>query len=51
MKYFLAVLAIAVGVAAVVAGHADDSPGLKLTGVLVIIGAVAVCVRTALRST
>jgi drug/metabolite transporter (DMT)-like permease len=50
MKYVVAVLAIAVGVAGVVAGGVDDSPGLQLLSVLLIIGAVAVCVRTALRS-
>jgi drug/metabolite transporter (DMT)-like permease len=47
MKYVVAVLAIAIGVAGVVAGGADDSPGLQLLGVLLIIGALAVCVRTA----
>jgi hypothetical protein len=41
MKYVLAVLAIAIGVAGVVAGGADDSPGLQLLSVLLIIGACA----------
>ena len=50
MTYVVAVLAIAVGVAAVVAGGADDSPGLQLMGVVLVIGAIAVGVRTALRS-
>ena len=45
MKYFVAVLAIAIGVAGVVAGGADDSPGLQLLGVLLIIGAVVLGVR------
>ena len=45
MTYVVAVLAIAVGVAAVVAGGADDSPGLQLLGVLLIIGAVVLGVR------
>jgi hypothetical protein len=49
MKYLLAVLAVTLGVAGVVFGGADDSPGLQLIGgVLVIIGAVF-GVRTALR--
>jgi len=45
MKYVVAVLAIAIGVAGVVAGGADDSPGLQLLGVLLIIGAVVLGVR------
>ena len=50
MKYFVAILAIAIGVAGIVAGGADDSPGLQLLGVVIIIGAVALGVRTVLRS-
>jgi drug/metabolite transporter (DMT)-like permease len=50
MTYVVAVLAIAIGVAAVVAGEADDSPGLQLMGVVLVIGAIAVGARTALRS-
>ena len=50
MKYLVAILAIAIGVAGIVAGGADDSPGLQLIGVVIIIGAVALGVRTALRS-
>lgn len=45
----LAVLATAVGVAAVVLGESDDSPGLQLLGVLFVIGAVALSVRTVQR--
>ena len=50
MKYVVAVLAIAIGVAGVVAGEADDSPGLQLLGVLLIIGAVVLGVRMVRRS-
>ena len=50
MKYFVAILAIAIGVAGIVAGGVDDSPGLQLLGVVIIIGAVALGVRTVLRS-
>jgi hypothetical protein len=50
MKYVVAILAVALGVAAIIYGGADDSPGLQLIGVLLIVGAVAVGVRTALRS-
>jgi hypothetical protein len=52
MKPLLAVLAFAalvIGVAAVVLGEADDSPGLQLLGVLFVVGAVALGVRTAQR--
>jgi hypothetical protein len=50
MKYVVAILAIAIGVAAVVAGGADDSPGLQLLGVLLIIGAIVLGVRMVQRS-
>ena len=50
MKYFVAILAISIGVAGIVAGGVDDSPGLQLLGVLIIIGAVALGVMTVLRS-
>jgi hypothetical protein len=49
MKYFVAVLAIAIGVAGVVAGEADDSPGLQLLGVLIIVGAIVMGVRVVQR--
>jgi hypothetical protein len=42
--------AIAIGVAAIVLGEADDAPGLVLFGGLVIVGTVALAVRTAPRS-
>ena len=45
----LALLLVALGVAGVVAGGADDSPGLQLLGVLVVVGAVVLAVRTARR--
>ena len=51
MRYVLAVLAVVIGVAAVVYGEADDSPGLQLLGVLLALGAVASGVRTARRRT
>jgi hypothetical protein len=47
----LAVLAaVAVGIAAVVYGEADDSPGLQLLAVLLAVGAVGAGVRSARRS-
>jgi hypothetical protein len=53
MKYIiavLAILAIALGIAGVVYGEADDSPGLQLIGVVLIVGAVALGIRTARHS-
>ena len=50
VKYFLAVVVIAIGIAGVVHGEADDSPGLQLLGVLLVVGAIALGVRTARRS-
>ena len=48
MKYLVvAILAVALGVAGIVAGEADDSPGLQLIGVLLIVGAIALGVRIA----
>ncbi|WP_282944838.1 hypothetical protein [Cellulomonas endometrii] len=49
MPYVLAVLALATGAAAVVAGEADDSPGLQLVGVLLGAAAVALVVRAVRR--
>ena len=42
--------AVAIGGAAIVLGEADDAPGLVLFGLLLILGTVALAVRTALRS-
>ena len=50
MKYFVVILAIALGVAGVVAGGIDDSPGFQLLCVLIIIGAVVLGVRMVRRS-
>ena len=43
-------LAVTIGVAALVYGEADDSPGLQGLGVLVVIGAVVLGARTVRRS-
>ena len=50
MKYLVVILAIALGVAAIVYGGFDDSPGGQLLGVLLIVGAVVLGVRMARRS-
>ena len=55
MKSFLAIfvpaLAVfAVGVTAAMHGEADDAPGLALIGILLIVGALALAVRVARRS-
>ena len=55
MKSFLAIFVpalavMAVGVTAAMHGEADDAPGLALLGILLIVGALAVAVRVAQRS-
>lgn len=45
----VSVLVVAIGVAAVIAGGADDSPGLQGLGLIVVIGSVALAVRRARR--
>jgi hypothetical protein len=42
--------ATAIGVAAIVLGEADDAPGLVLFGGLLIVGTIALTIRTAQRS-
>jgi hypothetical protein len=43
-------VATAIGLAAIVLGEADDAPGLVLFGGLLIVGTIALAVRTAQRS-
>jgi hypothetical protein len=50
MKYLVVVLATAIGIAGIVAGGIDDAPGAQLIGLVIIIGAIALGVRTFLRS-
>ena len=54
MKPFLAAVAvllvIALGLAGVVLGEADDSPGLQGLGVVLVIGALVVGVRSVRRA-
>ncbi|MEW2378155.1 hypothetical protein AB0883_18905 [Micromonospora sp. NPDC047812] len=49
MTYLIALLVVALGVAGIVLGGADDSPGLQLLGVLLVVGAVVYAVRLARR--
>jgi hypothetical protein len=45
MRFLLAlgvVLGVALGAAAVVYGESDDSPGLQLIGVLIVVGVVII---------
>lgn len=49
MSYLFAALAMIAGVAAVVAGGADDSPGLQGIGLLLVAGAIVLVVRDARR--
>lgn len=50
VAFLLTLLAVALGAAAVVAGEADDSPGLQGLGVLLVLGAVYLLVRSVRRS-
>jgi hypothetical protein len=45
MKYVVVLLAVAIGVAGIVYGEADDSPGLQLVGAVLVAGAIAFGVR------
>ena len=45
----LILLGVALGVAGVILGGADDSPGLQLIGVLLVVGVIASGVRVARR--
>jgi hypothetical protein len=45
-----ALAVVAVGVTAAMHGEADDAPGLALIGIILIVGALAVAVRIAQRS-
>lgn len=50
MSYALALaalLVVALGVAAVVYGEADDSPGLQFIGAILVVGTIVFTVRTA----
>ena len=49
MKYLVALLAIAIGIAGLVAGEGDDSPGLQLLGAVLVASGIALGVRTARR--
>ena len=48
-SYLLGLLGVVVGVAGVLAGGADDSPGLQGLGLLVVLTAVTLTVRSARR--
>ena len=51
MTYLFAIAAmLAIGIAGIVLGEADESPGLQLLGVLIVVGAVVLAVRMAQRS-
>jgi hypothetical protein len=50
MKYALVILAAVLGVAAILYGGADDSPGLQLIGAVLVIAAIVYGVRTARRT-
>jgi hypothetical protein len=49
VSYLLVVLVLALGASGVVAGEADDSPGLQLLGVVCVAAGIVLAVRTARR--
>jgi hypothetical protein len=49
MAFGLVVVGIAIGAAGIYIGDTDDAPGAALLGILLMIGAVALGVRTARR--
>lgn len=49
LYYLVAAVVMALGVTGIVAGEADDSPGLQLIGVLLAVGALVLVVKTARR--
>jgi hypothetical protein len=56
MKSFAAIVSVslviaALGLVAIVAGEADDAPGLMVIGILLVVVAMAFGVRTARRTT
>jgi hypothetical protein len=51
MALGLIVIGIAIGAAGIYIGDTDDAPGAALIGILLMIGAVALGVRTARRKT
>jgi len=50
VTYLVAVLAVALGVMAIVYGGMDDTPGLQFLGVALIVGAIVLGVRSARRA-
>ncbi len=49
MKYAVALVVVALGVAAFIYGGYDDSPGLQLIGLLLVLGSIGFSVRSARR--
>ena len=49
MKYLVAILVFALGVAGIVGGGYDDSPGAQVLGLLLVVVAVVLGVRAARR--
>ncbi len=49
MKWLVTLLFVALGVVTVILGGADDSPGLQFIGLLIVVGAIALRIRSARR--
>ena len=50
VRYLVAILALALGALGMVAGEADDSPGLQLVGLCFIVAAVVLAIRSSRRN-
>lgn len=51
MAFGIVAIGIAIGAAGIYVGDTDDAPGAAILGILLMIGAVALGVRTARRTT
>ena len=51
MALGLVVIGVAIAAAAIYVGDADDAPGASLVGILLMLGAFVLAVRTARRKT
>ena len=50
LQYFLLAAVVVLGVAAVIAGESDDSPGLQLLGVIFVLGVAVYSWKSFVRS-
>jgi len=46
IKWFLSIIALGIGLLAIVAGEADDSPGLQGIGLMIVLYVIYKLIRT-----